>query len=413
MASLGFSPGESHLEHLKHKRAKKTYAKFAYIRQTSQALQRASVGPPPQHPAFIPPPLTNYVNLNLPLDIILPGIDDEVSKDGQLVFHTVGDTGGINGTEIQDAIAGAMQAQIDESRNAKKNAQIPRFFYHLGDVVYYNGLSRHYREQFYEPYQYYDAPIVAIPGNHDGDTRTRRGDEPDNEPSLRGFMENFCASRAEFHFKYRETMTQPYVYWTLEAPIVTIIGLYSNVDGYLDAPGTFEQQRWLEGQLKSAPTDRALIIGVHHDPYSLDSAHGGYPGIEQALSRAFKKTNRLPDLVLSGHVHNYQRFTRKEGGHEIPFVIAGAGGYAHTSGAMHRVAKDPNTHQKIQAPFPTARNNITLEAYNDSEPGFLRMTVSKKQILGEYFTVDFDGNPQGRNDAFSIDLGTHRVTTVR
>jgi len=43
-------------------------------------------------------------------------------------------------------------------------------------------------------------------------------------------------------------MTQPYVYWTLMAPFVTIIGLYSNVEGSLDARGT-TAEKWLEDQL--------------------------------------------------------------------------------------------------------------------------------------------------------------------
>ncbi|KXV03543.1 hypothetical protein CR51_17160 [Caballeronia megalochromosomata] len=51
----------------------------------------------------------------------------------------------------------------------------------------------HYIEQFYEPYQYYNAPIFAVPGNHDGDTQTRPGDESDNEPSLCGFIKTSAA----------------------------------------------------------------------------------------------------------------------------------------------------------------------------------------------------------------------------
>src|ERR1700761_9622787 len=98
-----------------------------------------------------------------------------------------------------------MEDQIKAAANADK----PSFLYHVGDVVYFNGLSNHYLEQFYEPYQFYPAPIFAVPGNHDGDTLTRKGDEPDDEPTLTGFMTNFCAPQAEFLFKHREVMTQP------------------------------------------------------------------------------------------------------------------------------------------------------------------------------------------------------------
>jgi DNA repair exonuclease SbcCD nuclease subunit len=230
-----------------------------------------------------------------------------------MVFHAVGDTGGIKGTEVQAGLAAVMVKQIEVSRASKQSAEEPLFFYHLGDVVYLNGMSIDYPVQFYEPYQNYDAPIVAIPGNHDGDTRTSTGDVPDDETTLYGFIQNFCAPSPQFLFKHRATMTQPYVYWTLETPLATIIGLYSNVDGLLDGSGTFEQQRWLAQQMKDAPGDRALIVTVHHAPYSLDTSHGGYGDISRALDRAFHTVGRTPHLILSGHVHDYQRFTRKLG----------------------------------------------------------------------------------------------------
>jgi hypothetical protein len=365
----------------------------------------------PSHPAFIQPPLTNFTNLKLPLDVIVPGVDEGILKDKEMVFHTVGDTGGINGTDVQEWLAKLMQGQIDESRKAA--SPVPRFFYHLGDVVYYNGLSLHYREQFYEPYQDYDAPILAIPGNHDGDTRVRPKDEPDHEPTLFGFMENFCAPQAQFLFKHRQTMTQPYVYWTLDTPLAVIIGLYSNVDGNLDAPGTFEQQSWLTGQLQAAK-DRTVIVAVHHPPYSLDSHHGGYPDIGAALDRAFGASGKVADLVLSGHVHSYQRFTRDwKGQCEVPYVVAGAGGYAHRATAMHTIAKDPHTKQPLETPFKTARKDVTLAAYNDTQPGFLRMSVNEESISGEYYTIGFDGTAQGVSDSFVVDLKKHEVSEQR
>ena len=38
------------------------------------------VSPPAHSPAFIPAPPTNNVNLNLPLDIILPGADAKIAQ---------------------------------------------------------------------------------------------------------------------------------------------------------------------------------------------------------------------------------------------------------------------------------------------------------------------------------------------
>src|SRR5207248_2414409 len=86
----------------------------------------------------------------------------KIQNHGQLVFHSVGDTGGLNGTDAQEAVADAMEAQVAAAAEEAK----PSFFYHLGDVIYYNGQSKLYPWEFYEPYKYYPALIFAIPGNH-------------------------------------------------------------------------------------------------------------------------------------------------------------------------------------------------------------------------------------------------------
>ena len=356
------------------------------------------VAAPSPHATFLPPPNTNLQNLSLPLRAVLPTIDIDAKHDGRIVFHVVGDTGGIHGTVAQDAIAAQMEFQI---KNAPAKAR-PRFFYHLGDVAYFNGQSQSYNTQFYEPYQYYDAPIFAVPGNHDGDTHVRPGGLPDSEPSLFGFMENFCSPHAQNLDQYRKTMTQPYVYWTLEAPFVTIVGLYSNVDGLLDGHGAYEQQRWLEQQLAAAAPDKFLLIAVHHPPYSLDDNHGGSPDIGEAIDQAAAVSKRWPDAVLSGHVHNYQQFARVVGRKSIPYVVAGSGGYANTPFSLHQLQRNPNG-SAIQTPFPTIVPGVTLQYYDQADPGFLRFTIDAHHLLGEYFSVPFHGPPPPQPvDTFKI-----------
>lgn len=96
--------------------------------------------------------------------------------------------------------------------------------------------------------------------------------------------------------------------WTLYAPFVTIIGLYSNVpDGGVIKDDQFE---WFKKELVSATKDKVLIVTVHHAPFSADDEHSGSDTILNKLDKG-SKTRRLPDIVFSGHVHNYQRFTRK------------------------------------------------------------------------------------------------------
>ncbi len=327
-------------------------------------------------------------HLAVPFSVFDPAASKAAEDAKKLVFHFVGDVGGVNGTATQDAISEAMEDQLT---NASETDQ-PRFLYIVGDVVYFNGQQKLYKTEFYEPYQYYCALIFAVPGNHDGDTHVRKGDKPDTEPSLYGFFENFCAATPTHASPYRMTMTQPYPYWTLEAPFVTIIGLYSNVEGSLDARGRIDQQSFLEDQLRTADPAKKLLIAVHHPPYSLDSAHGGCPDILNAIDRAVFASKRVPDAILSGHVHNYQRFSRKlkdpatNKERTIPYVITGAGGYADEARSMHHLQKTlPGKPLPIQTTIP----EVKLENYNQKEPGFLRITVDKQKILFEYFLVPF------------------------
>ena len=343
---------------------------------------------------FIPVPATAPANLSAPFSIFDPQANDAAVSAGKLVFQCVGDTGGIHGTATQEAIAAEMETQINQAAEGEK----PSFFYNLGDVIYFNGQSTLYKTEFYEPYQYYPALIFAIPGNHDGDTSVQKGDLPDTEPSLFGFIQNFCSPSAEHVTPYRMSMTQPYVYWTLDTPFVTIIGMYSNVEGSLDARGRNDQQSYLETQMKNADSKKKLLLAVHHPPFSLDSAHGGTQDILTAIDMAVQASGRNPDAVLSGHVHNYQRFSRTISHKKIPYVVAGAGGYANDARSMHKLQKGLET-EKL--PFQTTISNVKLEKFNQEAPGFLRITTSKDTIDFEYWIVPFDDSAPSLFDSFS------------
>jgi len=191
-------------------------------------------------------------------------------------------------------------------------------------------------------------------------------------------------------------MTQPYVYWTLEAPLITLVGLYSNVEGTLDARGTFEQEKWLEDQLRAAAAnDKFLAVTVHHPPYSLDSSHGGSPDIASALDHAMRATQVTPHIVFSGHVHNYQRFTRTLNGRQIPHIIDGRGGYANSARAMHRLQKDANGNYPRPGVQTRSEQDpeleLTFDAFDQTNPGFLKITVTASELTVEAFAVPFDG----------------------
>ena len=355
------------------------------------------------HFTDFPPPKNNApYHLDL-ADVISQDEIRSINENGSISFHAVGDTGGINNATYQQINVEAMETDF-----SNPNKQQPTFFYHLGDVVYYAGEANHYYGQFYEPYQYYPKPIFAIPGNHDGLTLG------DPSSSLAAFIDNFCADEPHVTKDAgsitRDAMTQPYVYWTLNAPFATIVGLYSNTDEF---EGDFDQNqvKWLVNELKTAPKNKALIVAVHHPAYSGDSARGSSHKVAKTLDDAFEKAARRADLVLSGHVHNYQRFTRVFDGEQVPYIVAGAGGYP----AQHYLLRDPDGN-KIEVPSNFSSRdgvNLTLENYSDNRFGYLLLHVTDKIIKGEYTATAYHNEAfhaeSEQVDNFELDWRRHKL----
>lgn len=354
----------------------------------------------------------------------------QIAASGRLVFHSVGDTGGIVRAEPQLAVSDAMAADLAGKTYA---TGLPAFFFHLGDVVYYFGQEEYYPEQFYDPYRNYDAPILAIPGNHDGVMYK-------NEPiqySLQPFVDNFCtASPTQGAPSFaRSTMTQPGVYFTLTAPFARMIGLYSNTSETTGVLGnaqigqdqvTFLTQQ-LAAALEARKTDKqnqhpqALIVAVHHPPFTGSNQHFPSAAMLAQIDACCAQAGIWPDLVLSGHSHLYERYTRTMAadGRQIPYVVAGNGGYYNLS--------KMKVNAQGQKPLPGQHsepdgqgNTLSLDQYNETDFGFLRVTASAGKILVESLGVQ--GTPTTTTpgtpipppvliDSFSVDLAAHKVTT--
>jgi hypothetical protein len=111
-------------------------------------------------------------------------------------------------------------------------------------------------------------------------------------------------------------------------------------------------------------------------------------------------------------VHNYQRYTRSlPNGDKCPYLVAGAGGYANTYKAMHKLADDPNSPDKhIPKHFQTSLADVILEDYNTSEPGFLRIAIDRSTIKAEYFINSFEGDniPADPYDSVTLNWKTHQ-----
>ena len=362
-------------------------------------------------PEAIPKPWQTPPAMTLDEVLGAPAVQ-KIKTSGSIVFHCMGDSGGVKEPAHQFAVADAMTADLANNKNGQAS-----FLFHLGDVVYYFGQEVYYFDQFYDPYRDYDAPIFSIPGNHDGVMYPKEVAKYSLEP----FWDNFC-SKAPAHLPEaqgcaRTTMTQPGVYFTLDAPFMKIIGLYSNTSetvGTLHGPaGDNQQLTFLAAQLQAAVTQRkqgdqrALVIAVHHPPFTGSVDHFPSPAMLKDMDAACRQAGIMPDLVLSGHAHLYERYTRTVGGNQVPYVVAGNGGFYNLAGMKKGKNGAP--------PKPGAKgtdgqgNPLVLNAYAESTFGFLRITVDAKSILVEAIGVDEQtGNPLSL-DNFTVDLVKHTV----
>ena len=316
---------------------------------------------------------------NYDLENALPGITKTAAKLGHLVFHTVGDTGGVKNSDYQTAVAAQMKSDLNLAE-----AKRPRFFFHLGDVVYYNGEVGDYYDQFYEPYDHYNAPILAIPGNHDGDPKTSA------QQSLDGWTRYFMSPQPHIDpissDSPRVTMSLPNVYYTLACPLVTIIGMYTNVPegGSVDSI----QQQWLTNEFDTAPEDKALIVALHHPVYSFDDHHSGSAAMADVLQAAINDSRRVPNMVLTAHVHNYQRIEKEIlKGTPTPFLVAGAGGYYHRHGMTADVG------------HVDAELGAKLEFHDANHHGYVTLTVDAENITGTMTPIAETGSRAHQHDA--------------
>jgi hypothetical protein len=340
-----------------------------------------------------------------------------IQQSKAITFHAAGDTGAAKVSRSQTALTAIQhEAHVADSmaQDVEQGGDTgPAFLFLLGDVIYNFGEAQYYYDQFYEPYRAYDRPIFAIPGNHDAMVFGATSTAPKN-PSLAAFQVNFCAQKAgpspDALGMMRSVMTQPGVYFTLDAPFVSVIGLYSNA---LEGPGVIssqgghypisdEQLDFLKAELARLKPDRdagkrAVVIAVHHPPVSVDAVHGGSTGVQADLDACCGAANLWPDLVLSGHAHLYQRFTHKTAaGKEIPYIVAGNGGFAVTA---------PITHSP---PAGTTVGSDTLAVAPIMEFGYLTVTATATQ-LSVVFKVSSNDGVQVR-DSVVVDLQKNQIS---
>jgi Calcineurin-like phosphoesterase len=325
----------------------------------------------------------------------------QIEAAGAVRFHAVGDSGAgkypidkgggaLHFGEVSPQVVNAQHA-VAQAMNRDLNASLPgsspAFFFHLGDVVYFDNTPAGFHEQFYEPYQDYGGKIIAIPGNHDAEVLL--GHQPS---TCYEFMKNFCPAGPtvppDASPIIREMSAQPGVYWWLQTKFLDLVGLFSNSGegpGFLRGriPGE-HQYDWFKDVLARIAHARqngerkALVVATHHPPLtaklfdSRDEGHSPSEEMSQDLDDAFNGADLWPDAILSAHVHNYQRFTRRvRGGQQVSYCIAGGGGRV-PQGVLHGDGQQ--------------QGNVRFDRSHAGH-GYLLVTAAPDQLHIEYHPV--------------------------
>jgi uncharacterized protein YukJ len=334
-----------------------------------------------------------------------PGYTQDESGES-IAFDVIGDSGAVDQAHFNK-----YEQKVSELLANDAKASQPAFMFHVGDVVYYYGERAYYYGQFYDPFRAYPAPIFAIPGNHDGLIY-----EP-TQVSLADFQSAFCATSPGrwpgAAGILRSTMTQPGVYFTLEAPLVSIIGLYSNCGesfGWLDEP----QLKFLYSELVRLKAERqkslrAVILAIHHFPRWFPGQKKKDPN-STAIDAVFAKAGFWPDAVICGHAHLYQRVVRQNVGQrnrqDVPYIMSGAGGYNLSPGEE----LDKAYMQKIGV--SSGKSNTLGSVIFES--GYVRATVTKPAkgnptLKFEYRSVKPKSSQP--DDSCTLDLLARKVVT--
>ncbi len=137
------------------------------------------------------------------------------------------------------------------------------------------------------------------------------------------------------------------------------------LDSTSDLTAGSPQRHWLAKGLSTVPADIDFVmIALHHPPYTQSSALlGGHDArvYEQQLAAFLESEQakmRARIIVVSGHVHNYERY--EHGG--VMYIVTGGGG---------------------ATPYPVRR--LPGDFYRDPGPTyhFCRFTVEHGQLTGE------------------------------
>ena len=238
----------------------------------------------------------------------------DLSPDTSYTYFVSGPDGEIPGTfrtapgpdtTVTAAVLGDSGAGGPNQRRMARvlNDLAPGFVLHTGDVVYPRGDACHYPDRFFAPYAplLASAPLYPVLGNHD--LRTKNGAAyfaafalPANNPDR---------SESYYSFDYGPAH---------------VVALDSELYHRGNPAAVARQKSWLEADLAANVLPWTVVL-LHRPPFTTSPTHSPDAAIQQDLVPIFGAAG--VDLVLTGHVHAYERFNPIDG---VNYVVTGGGG---------------------------------------------------------------------------------------
>ncbi|MFG1942938.1 metallophosphoesterase family protein [Nonomuraea sp. NPDC048826] len=250
-------------------------------------------------------------------------------------FLLVGDTG--EGDASQYAVVPGML----------KAGEGTAFAILASDIIYPAGSGNDYRDKFFRPYQDYDAPIYAVPGNHDwydglgGFMRVfcDASLKPKPDRGLRGLLwrkpetidEPALAEARKLRGRPAQQAGQPGPYWVIDTPSLLVVGVDTGIKGTIDAGQTAWLRRVsLDPRPKLLVTGKPIYTGNAYKPSALEG--GG------TIDDIVRDPRHRYVAAVGGDVHNYQRYPVQVGDRVIQYVVSGGGGaFMHATHTIRRV----------------------------------------------------------------------------
>lgn len=238
----------------------------------------------------------------------------------------------------------------------------PSFVLHTGDIVRY-GDEHHWRifDLIEGNIISSGIPIYPVLGNHEYHLRQEEYPE-DPQPQLQYYFDRF-----EFLHNNR--------WYSFTYGNCRFLLLDTNTDY---SPGSY-QYDWLMNELGKEDSG-FLFVAFHHPPYTK-----GKPvrESEKEIAALFESCDDRgmikPDIVFSGHVHNYERYIH-EG---INYIVSGGGG------------AEPHT-------IDRAPNDLFTEEGDTFH--YCRITVSETELAFEMIRLIADTGGWETGDTFTLQI---------